>query len=363
MATNNPFRHIYYDAKHVAHEDGSDIASTRWPSLFSTPWKLQLQRLRGGKRAGVELLTVDNGLLAFDILPTRGMGLWQGRLGNLRLGWNSPIHGPVNPAFINLLDRGGVGWLDGFDEWLCRCGLSSLGPPNIDPKTGEQLTLHGRIANQPAHHLEARIQLEPPFAIEVVGHVEETTPFLKGWELRTTYRTFPGSNRLIVEDEIINQRSQPQELYLLYHINFGPPLLGQGSHVELPHDSIEPRDQRAKDGLETWNVYEPPTPGYAEQVYFFRPKPQADGMAWATLTDPTGKASCRLSWKHAELPCFCVWKNSMPESDGYVTGLEPATCFPLIRPKERDAGRAVVVPPDASYRCGLTLEVNSDQGA
>jgi hypothetical protein len=355
MSASRQYRHNFHEADQTGPPTRLD--SSRWPALFPNPWTMELQRLRGGKREGVELLTVDNGLFSFDILPTRGMGLWQGRLGNLRLGWDSPIHGPVHPSFVNLVDRGGLGWLDGFDEWLCRCGLSSLGPPCNDPKTGEVLTLHGRIANQPAHHLEARIQLAPPFALEIIGHVEESTPLLAGWELRTTYRTFPGSNRLVVADEIVNLRQRPQELYLLYHINFGPPLLGPGSRVEIPHTSIEPRDERAKEGLATWHSYEPPRPGYAEQVYVFRPQADADGHAWARLQDPAGKNACRLIWKVAELPYFCLWKNSMPESDGYVTGLEPATCFPLTRPQERDAGRAILVPPGVSYRCGLTIEV------
>ena len=32
--------------------------------------------------------------------------------------------GPVNPAFVNLSGLGGLGWLDGFDELLARCGLA-----------------------------------------------------------------------------------------------------------------------------------------------------------------------------------------------------------------------------------------------
>ena len=40
--------------------------------------------------------------------------------------------GPVHPKFVDLSVRGGLGWLTGFDEWLCRCGLAWNGPPGDD---------------------------------------------------------------------------------------------------------------------------------------------------------------------------------------------------------------------------------------
>ncbi|HMF36979.1 MAG TPA: DUF4432 family protein [Isosphaeraceae bacterium] len=87
--------------------------------------------MRGGRREGVDLIEVSNGHLAFSVIPTRGMGLWRGScLGN-RLGWSSPVtDGPVNPPFVNLCGLGGLGWLDGFDELLARCGLAWSGLPS-----------------------------------------------------------------------------------------------------------------------------------------------------------------------------------------------------------------------------------------
>ena len=106
-------------------------------------------RLRGGRREGVDLIVVDNGALRFSVVPTRGMGLWKGwYLGN-RLGWDSPISdGPVNPAFVNLDAHGGLGWLEGFDELLARCGLENNGAPF------EIETREARRVEEP-HHVRA----------------------------------------------------------------------------------------------------------------------------------------------------------------------------------------------------------------
>src|SRR2546425_4718770 len=46
-----------------------------------------------------------------------------------------------HPKLINLQARGGLGWLDGFNEWLCRCGLENNGQPRSEEHTSELQSL------------------------------------------------------------------------------------------------------------------------------------------------------------------------------------------------------------------------------
>ncbi len=78
--------------------------------------------LRGGKQEGVEVIAVETERLGFTVIPTRGMGIQEVRSGDVRLGWDSPIGEVVHPRWIDLARRGGLGWLEGFGEWLVRCG-------------------------------------------------------------------------------------------------------------------------------------------------------------------------------------------------------------------------------------------------
>src|SRR5437879_1163987 len=112
-------------------------------------WSVRKRTLRGGLRDGVDLVEVHNGALSYSLLPTRGMGLWRGAYHGHFLGWRSPVQGPVHPKFVSLVGCGGTGWLTGFDELMCRCGISSNGPPGEDLVTDEAghvrrvpLTLH-----------------------------------------------------------------------------------------------------------------------------------------------------------------------------------------------------------------------------
>jgi hypothetical protein len=318
-------------------------------------WSLRKRTLRGGLRDGLDVIEVHNGVLAFSILPTRGMGLWRGDYRGNSLGWRSPIVGPVHPKYVQAADRGGIGWLTGFDEWLCRCGLSSNGPPGDD--NGTPLTLHGRIANLPAHAVEVRVQLDPPYELSVTGEVEETALFCPQLRLNTTYTTIPGSNRLVVHDVVTNRAAHPVEMQLLYHCNFGPPFLDAGSRILAPIRELAPQTPRAAEGIDTHETYAGPLAGFAEQVYLYDLLADGRGHTLAVLLNAAADRAVALRFSRRELPCFTVWKNTGAIEEGYVTGLEPATNYPNFKSFERKQGRVPLLPPGGRWECRWTIEV------
>jgi hypothetical protein len=327
-------------------------------------WSLRKRTLRGGLRDGVDLVEVHNGALSFAVLPTRGLGLWRGDYRGLALGWRSPVQGPVHPKFVEQAGRGGLGWLAGFDELLCRCGLASNGPPGEDAWADahggshrDLLTLHGRIANSPAHFVEARVGLDPPYELSVTGEVEEAALFFPQLRLTATYTTVPGSNRVMIHDVVENRSARPAEMQLLYHCNLGPPFLGAGSRVLAPVRELAPLTPRAAEGIDTYEAYLGPTAGFAEQVYAYDPASDARGHTLAVLADAAGERAVAVRFNRTELPCFTVWKNTGALEDGYVTGLEPATNYPNFKGFERQQGRVRVLPPGGRWEARWAIEV------
>ena len=135
------------------------------------------ERLNSGPSDGVEVVTLTNKSVSVRICPTRGMGILDATFDGVRVGWDSPVNGPVHPALVNLESRNKLGWLDGFTELFVRCGLAFMGPPGPDEHAGPivgDITLHGRIANTPAQSVE--IECHDDVAI-VRGVVEETVLF------------------------------------------------------------------------------------------------------------------------------------------------------------------------------------------
>lgn len=346
----------------------TDLARDQWIEDFAAEaaalgltgapaWSVARRTLRGGRRDGVDLIRFDNGALALDVVPTRGMNLWRGRYHSDRLGWDSPVvDGPVHPAMVNLADLGGLGWLQGFDEMMARCGLEHNGAPYT--RDGTTYPLHGRIANLPAHYVALHVDEAPPHTLTLEGHVDEARLFGPRLRLVTRYTTVPGSNRVVVRDEVTNLGDTPADLELLYHWNFGPPHLEEGSRLVAPARVVVPRDARAVEGIGHYDTYGPPEPGSTEQVYFFELFGDGpDGRTVALLRDRAGGRGVALRFATRQLPCFTLWKNSAGRNDGYVTGLEPATNYPNPKPFEAERRRVIALDPGASHVAETTLEV------
>ncbi|OHB68755.1 MAG: hypothetical protein A2V70_01845 [Planctomycetes bacterium RBG_13_63_9] len=322
-------------------------------------YSVSKRTLRGGLRDGVDVLEVDNGRLRFVVVPTRGMGIWKATLGELQLGWKSPQTGPVHPAHVRLWEPGGLGWLDGFDELLVRCGLESNGAPEFNKDGSLRYPLHGKIANIPAHQLEVGIDAALG-RIRVTGTVDEARLFGNKLRLTSTITTEVGRPGLTVTDTVTNISAEPGELELLYHVNFGTPLLAAGSKVVLPVAKLAPRDEVAVGNMPQWGTYGPAAPGLAEVVFFFELAADADGRTQALLHNAAATAGVSLTFNRNQLPQFTLWKSRQAETDGYVTGLEPATNFPNTKSFEKQNGRVITLAPGESRQHEITLEAHGD---
>jgi len=355
----------------------TDVSDGTWLETFSASsrdlnlpddvhWTVSKRTLRGGLQDGVEIVEVDNGDLRFTVLPTRGMGLWKGSYRGMALGWDSPVRGPVHPRWVNLPDREGIGWLQGFDEWIVRCGLYSMGPPGLDRWTSPQgesrsapLTLHGRIANLPACFLQVRVETESPYGISVIGHVEESMLFYPRIELCSTVTTWPRSNRLLLQDQVRNSGGQPTEMQLLYHCNFGPPLLGAGAGFRAPIARATPRDAYPAEAVRALHTYGKPGSSRQEEVYFMELLgASSHRKTLAVLHDRAREKAVALRFHLSQLPFFTLWKYAGSEQDGYVTGLEPGTGYPNFRSLERERGRLGVLQPGEAASFELEVEAH-----
>ena len=318
-----------------------------------------VSRMAGGRSDGVVVIALRTGPLSLVVCPTRGLGLLSASYETadepLRLGWDAPIgpH-PVHPDRVALESRGGLGWLDGFNELLVRCGLSFNGPPGHDelgPPLETELTLHGRIANTPAEAVAISSEGD---TLVCRAAVREATLFGANLHLATTLRLSP-EGRIHIIDTVTNQSGREQEMQLLYHLNVDPRRLGDSLTLTPPAGEVEPRDAAAEAGLANWTAVTPPEPGYAEQVFLLSPTETPDGTVTTSLAGDRGSLTVRQSLE--TLPHLNVWKCFQDERDGYVLGLEPATGFPHFKAEERKAGRVVRLAPGEQRTHELLLTV------
>jgi hypothetical protein len=321
-------------------------------------YRVTKRRLHGGLRDGVDVVEVDNGRFRFTAIPTRGMGIWRASCGDVQLGWQSPAKGPVHPAFVPLWEGTGLGWLSGFDEFLCRCGLESNGAPEFSTNGGLCYPIHGRIANTPAHKVELTVDGDSG-EIAVTGVVDEARLYGNKLRMTTTISTKVGQPSITIADEIASISAEPAELELLYHINFGIPLLSPGARVVLPVKKLVPRDAITAADVPHWNVYGQETAGLREVCHYFDLAADPSGRTRALLCSADSNRGVSLSFNKNQLPCFTIWKNRQQAIDGYVTGLEPAINYPNPRTFESAKGRVARLLPGESRRFEVTIEVHA----
>ena len=360
-----PLRKVLTDATKGYRVGSWQMVASDMPGYKGeAKWHIRKRILQGGKQEGVEIIEVDNGKLRFCVIPTRGMGILDVNLGDVRLGWDSPIKEVVHPKFINLESRGGLGWIEGFNEWLARCGLEYAGHPGKDTfitntgDTGEMdLTLHGKISNIPASEVIVTVDREAPYTIRVRGRVDERVFFGPKLELWTEISTEPGSNTFMITDALSNRGSEPQEFMLIYHANYGSPLLGKGANLVVAAERVAPFNDHAAKAVNRWNTYAAPKSGFVEEVYQIFPYADKSGRTTIQLQNAKGDRGVSMNWSLKELPYLTQWKNTVANQDGYVTGLEPGTSFPHNRKWERAKGRVSKLQPGQTRSFAITFGI------
>jgi hypothetical protein len=308
--------------------------------------------LKSGKGKGVELYEVTTGGgLQFAVLKDRCLDLGWASFKGINFAYQASP-GVVAPAYFDAREDG---FLESFAcGLLTTCGLASAGAPCVDQ--GQALGLHGRIGNVPAE--EGGFEtLEGPdgTTLRLHGRMREAKFFGVNLALSREITSPLGGNRIRIRDRIENRGFTSQPIQLLYHFNFGYPLLCEDAELVLPARSVEPRDPRAAEGLAQHRVVEPPQAGYQEQCFYLDLKTDAEGYAYVALLNDRLGFGVYERFRKDTLPRFVQWKQM--GQGAYVMGLEPGNCLPDGRDVERERGHLVFLEGQSAMDTDLELGV------
>ena len=315
--------------------------------------------LKGGKQEGSELLTIKSEGLTINLSPTRGLGIVNVEGNGIRLGWDSPVKEIVNPKYMNLESRGGAGWLDGFNEMMVRCGFEWTG--HAVQADGMMYTLHGRAQNTPVSKLFVEVEDQAPFTITIRGLIKENTFKKSNFETWVAIRHVPGSKEFTVHDILTNLSDYDRDYQIIYHSNFGTPILEQGAKFVAPVKEISPFNEYAATGLKNWQTYQGPTKGFDEMVYNIFPYSDANNQTQVMLKSNASDKGVGIAFNTQQLPVLTLWKNTDTLKQGYVTGIEPGTSFAYPVTIEREQKRVPQLGAGKSTEFILTYSLLSNK--
>ena len=318
---------------------------------------IRLVEIADGRARGVRAAEVWTGSgFRFTVLLDRGMDLGAAEHAGRSLALVLPALGA--PA---LHEPAGIGWLRTFGGGLMTtCGLTHYGPP--DPE-GEGHGLHGRAAHLPAENVRVRQEWRgDDYVLELEGETRQSRLFAENLKLERRLSTRLGASSVVVHDRVTNDGFRPSPLAVLYHCNFGFPVVSPDSELLVEDLAVTPRDATAAAGVHQHRQFGPPEEGFAEQVFFHQPRPDAAGDAGAAIVNRALGFGAFVRWRAAELPVLAHWKNT--GAGEYVCGLEPSTHeMRPTRRELRELGLLREIAPGESVELRLEIGALPDAGA
>lgn len=316
--------------------------------------------LTDGKARGIRGAEFNTGSgFNFTVLIDRGLDISAADYCGQSLCWRSST-GDIHPAFYEPEE---LGWLRSFyGGLLMTCGLTYMGAPDVDQE--QKLGLHGRASNIPAKNVYMDGDWEgDDYIMWVQGKVQETAVFQENLILNRKIWARLGEKRLFIDDMIENVGFNTTENMMLYHINGGFPAVDEGTEIVAPFLKTEPRNEDAKVGQERFFMFQGPTPGFRERVYYHDIATDKDGYVYSALINKGfnhGQGfGFYIKYQKEQLPVLIEWK--MNGEGTYVVGMEPATNRADGRSLERQEGRLILLEPGESRFYNIEIGVLSDQ--
>ena len=309
-------------------------------------YSVEEHRLTGGKGDGMRLLEVNNGNgLMFTVSVDRA-----GDISRMYYkGTNLVFFGPCGYVAPEYYDDKGLGFLKSMTAgFLTTCGLTAVGSPCSD--AGEDLPLHGTIANTPAENVSYWIDDEK---INIMLTVRDARLFGHKLVLTRKYECPLDKNEIILTDTVENIDFEETPYMVLYHMNMGYPLLSENSIVTLDYKSMRPRDEEAAKGIDSALTMEKPQVGYAEQCFYYDMN-----TGFAKIFNPDLGFGLSINYDVSELPAFTEWK--LMKSGEYVLGLEPGNVNPDGRDIVRKEGKLRILKSGEKITQKLVIKIENN---
>lgn len=292
---------------------------------------------------GIETAIIDNGHgkgnriawintgsgLRFKVVIDRGMDIAEAFYNQYGLAWISHMGiTPPNPAAVQ-----GMTWLDSFGGGLLTtCGLTHVGGPEEDERGTRGL--HDRISHIPAN-IESIYQPDLTsgnLEMSLTGKMIQSSVFGPHLELRRTISATLGAPAIRVHDEVTNIGNRPAPHMLLYHLNFGWPLVDEGAKIKWEGD-WEARDEESSKIFNQENNFKKccspldDHQGTGEAAAFIDIASGSNGLCECGIFNQSIGLEVSLRFSKSQFPWLTNWQHW--GKDEYVMALEPGTHPPI----------------------------------
>lgn len=305
-----------------------------------------------GKTAGTRAVLVENGSgLSFTVLEDRCLDIYSLNLKGSNIPFISKC-GPVHPAYY---DAEGSEWLRSFQVgFLVTCGLNQVGDPCRYKDS--QFGLHGPVSNIPAEDIRI---IDDNDTISIFGSVRQYKFQTEDLLLERCIAVTRGINRMTVTDTITNDGWTEQPFMLLYHFNFGYPMLNEDTGLILPLSDIEGWNRYSETVVEKHLEMNRPEATYKEQTFIHKIC-DINQKTVILITDDKHdpRKAVRFEYDPSELPFITQWKHFKPGE--YVMAVEPCNNHVRGVSWESENGTLKTIMPGEKKSISFTIDFLDD---
>ena len=306
-----------------------------------------------GKAKGLEVAEVKTGAgLRYAVQLDRGMNIGEASFDGVNVAFLSKGGNAAPDAAGNDNSLFHYGFNGGL---MYTCGLSHVGAPCEDQ--GEKLPLHGVISCTRAEELYAGTDLDETGmpVMQVRGKINESRLFGEDLTLNRKIWSPYGKNVICIHDEITNEGFTTVPLMLLYHCNFGWPLLSEEAEFFTSGTMVLGGNPISKTETALYNCFGKPQADYPERVYNHVLAGEGDAV-FAGVRNKALGIEAVIRFRKSQLPELTQWK--LMRSGDYVLGIEPCNCRTFGRATERAEGRLKWIEPGETKTFDLSIEFN-----
>lgn len=345
-------------------KDTALIPEGRWSKKISNHHQLggiETAVLDNGHGNGIRIAWINTGSgLRFKVVLDRGMDIADAFYNRHSLAWIS--HSgvtPPNPAAVE-----GVKWLDSFGGGLLTtCGLTHVGGPEEDERGSRGL--HDRISHTPAT-VESIVQPDPragEMGMRLTGKMMQSSVFGPHLELKRTISATLGESAIEIHDEVSNRGNTPAPHMLLYHFNFGWPLVDEGAEIIWEGDWEAPNEQSKKifNSENDFKKCSPPLVDHndnGEAVGFIDIAADEKGVCRCGISNRVIGLELGLEFQKSQFPWLTNWQHW--GTNEYVMALEPCTNPPIGQATARENGTLIQIEPGETKNYVVKLTVSEN---
>jgi len=290
----------------------------------------------GPERGGGAMVFSTGGGLDFWVLSGRSLDIGQLSWRGTPLAWQHPA-GFVSPALHDAQADGGTGIQRSLSGFLVTCGYENA----RQPRNGHPL--HGSLPLTPARVTHCGEDWERSRPV-LFAEGEVVTAHMGGpcFRLRRRIEAPIAGNSLSIEDKVENIGPEVAEMMVLYHVNFGFPLVASDTRVDLQGRAVVPPCVAAQQ----------PEPlmrcdGVGDAPRFHASISRAATGGWPGI-------AVSIEGDTGPLPYMQLWRDPRPRRN--IFAIEPSNCARL---DDGTSGSGTLLEPGESWRSSLRFTFSS----